>query len=305
MAIKVLEQSGLKWINIDRVDEEAITYLRDEFHFHELDLEDVAEESQTPKIDTYNNYLFIILQFPHWHGTKHTVTAQEVDVFLGDGYLITIQSSKSKQIKNFFYRCMKNSKIKKDWMSGSSGYLFYKLIEALYHNTRPILNNIGRTISDVEKDVFEEEQDTDIVKALAILRRNILGFRRIIDPQRYMISTLAHTRKPFLEEELNLYFDDVVDYLNKLWAYTNTYKDTVAGLHVTVESLINHRTNKVISALTVISVSLLPLTLLAGLYGMNIPLPYDDQPGFVWMMFLGLAGFIILSILYMRRKKML
>lgn len=304
MAIKELKQKNLKWINIDQVDAEALTYLKTNYNFHQLDFEDIQSESQTPKIDTYKNYLLIVLQFPQWKGSTQTVGSQEIDIFIGDGYLITIQHSKSKEMKNFFYRCMKNANVKRDWMSNDSGYLLYKLLESLFKNSQPALNAIGKQLSHIEDEIFDGSQDPAVVKRLAQHRRNILQFRRILDPQRYLVSTLSHTRRPFLDESLGIYFDDVQDYLNKLWAIVDSYKDTVEGLHVTVESLITHRTNNVIGALTIISVALLPLTLLSGIYGMNVDsLPYADKPLFVWGMF-GVLGIVIVgAIVFMKRKR--
>jgi len=259
-----------------------------------------------PKIDVYKNYLFLILQFPSWDPVTQTVLPFEVDFFIGDNFLITVQHQRSKDVKTCFYRCMKNRRVKKEWMGNTSGYLLYRLIDALYHNSRPILNNLGKRISVMEQDVFNGEPDTKIIRQLAMHRRNVLGFRRIIDPQRYLVSNLSHTRKTFLNESTSLYFDDINDYLNKLWAIVDNYQDTVHGLHVTVESLINQRTNKVISSLTVISVSLLPLTLLSGIYGMNIDnLPFSHYPRWVWMIFAGLALFIIGVIVTMKRKRWL
>ncbi|MFH1286684.1 MAG: magnesium transporter CorA family protein [Candidatus Magasanikbacteria bacterium] len=303
MAIKIIKEGGLSWINIDQINEESLAYLKENHNFHHLDLEDIQSESQTPKIDTYKKYLFLVLHFPHWNSTTKTVISHEVDIFIGETYLITVQHTKSKEMKNFFYRCMKNKKTKKDWMSGTSGYLLYRLVESLFNNSHPILNNVGKHISRAEDEVFAGEQDTKIIRELAVHRRNILSFRRIIDPQRYLIANLSHTRNEFIHEDLSLYFDNVVDYLNKLWAVSDTYKDTVDGLHVTVESLINQRTNKVIGALTVISVALLPLTLFSGIYGMNIGLPFAEKPHLVWVMFLGLAVFILLVIAMMKNRK--
>ena len=155
----------------------------------------------------------------------------------------------------------------------------------------------------VEQDIFGGEQDTNVVKKLAINRRNILNFRRIIDPQRYLIANLSHTRKPFLNEKTSLYFDNINDYLSKLWSIVETYRDTVNGLHVTTESLINQRTNKVIGVLTTISVALLPFTVLSSIYGMNIVgLPYAQNPLGVWLMFLGLAALVFITIVVMRKK---
>ena len=306
MSIKVLKQKELTWVNIDKLDDEALVYLKENYNFHHLDYEDLQGDVQTPKIDVYKNYLFLVFHFPHWNSLSQKVKSHEVDVFMGDGFLITIQHTKSKEIKNFFYRCTKNKKIKADWMQNGTGHLLYRLVESLFRSTQPILDTIGKQISDLENEIYSGEQDTKTVKELAIHRRNILQFRRILDPQRYLISNLSHIRKPFLDESLTIYFDNVSDYLSKIWSMTDTYRDTIDGLHVTVESLINHRTNKVISALTVISVSLLPLTLLSGIYGMNIAgLPYAQNPIWVWMMFIGLFSFIIIVIMVMKKKKWL
>ena len=150
MAIKIIEQKNLRWINVDTVDAESLQYLKENFNFHHLDLEDIQGESQTPKIDVYKNYLFIVLQFPHWSGETQTVIHYEMDIFIGENFLVTIQHIKSKEIKKFFYRCMKNKSIKRDWMSKESGYLLYRIIESLFRQTQPILNNIGKQISDIE-----------------------------------------------------------------------------------------------------------------------------------------------------------
>lgn len=305
MAIKVVKNASLRWINIDKVDDEAISYLRKNFNFHHLDIEDLRGESQTPKIDTYKNYVFLVLRFPHWRAITKTVAPLEVDFFIGPDYVITVQHSKSKDMKSFFYKVLRNNNVKKNWMSLGPGFLLYKIIESLFHNTQPILNNMGRSIADTEQEIFDGELDPEVVKQLAKHRRNVLGFRRILDPQRYLISSLSHIRKPFLPDEMALYFDNVSDYLTKLWSILNSYRDTISGLHITVESLINQRTNKVIGALTVISVALLPLTLLAGIYGMNIPLPLAHSPIFVWLMFIGLSAVIIAFIVVMKKKRLL
>lgn len=303
MAIKTLKTDNLTWVNIDQVDEEALTYLRTKHNFHHLDLEDVQGESQTPKLDTYNNYLFLIVQYPHWNPNLKQVVAYELNIFIGEGYLITIQHTKSKEMKDFFYRCMKNKTIRKDWMSRTSGYLLYRLLESFFKNSRPMLNRIGKELLIIEDNIFEQQPTAQTVRQLAVHRRANLNFRRIIDPQRYLIANLSHIRKPFLNEETSLYFDDISDYLTKTWAVADTYRDTINGLHVTVESLLAQRTNRVIGVLTVISVGLLPFTVLASIYGMNVEsLPFADNPVAVWSMFGVLAVIIIGLMITMRNK---
>lgn len=305
MAIKDIKKGKLTWTNIDRIDDEALEYLKKNHKFHHLDLEDVQSETQTPKIDVYKDYLFLVLHFPQWGEAGHKITSHEVDVFVGKNFLITIQHTKNKEIKNFFYRCMNNRKVSQEWLSQGSGFLLYKLTEALFHQSRPMLNRIGKQISVIEHDIFSGEQDVKDLQQLAMHRRNVLHFRRVIDPQRYLMSNLSHIRKPYLNEDLSLYFDDLRDYLDKLWAIVDTYKDTIAGLHLTVESIITQRTNKIITVLTVMSAALLPLTLLAGIYGMNISLPFSGSPVAVWSMFFLVILVLFFAFVFMRRNRWL
>ncbi len=306
MPVKTLKGKNLTWINIDKLDNEALDFLKTNYKFHHLDYEDLEGERQTPKIDVYKNYLFLVLHFPTWQTTGKKVSSHEVDVFIGDDYLITVQHTKSKEMKSLFYKVMKNKKMKSAWLDNDSGHLLYKITDSLFRTAQPIVDNIGKQINILENKIFTGEQDVRIVRELAIHRRNVLHMRRIIDPQRYLVGNLTHIRRSFLDDSMALYFDDITDYLNKILLITETYKDTIDGLHVTVESLINHRTNKVISALTVISVSLLPLTLLSGIYGMNIiGLPHAQNPVWVWMMFLGLFAVIMITIFIMKKRKWL
>lgn len=305
MAIKEIKKGSFIWVNIDRVDDEAIAYLKKNYSFHHLDLEDIQSETQNPKIDVYKDYLFLVLHFPQWHNSTKQIKSHEMDVFVGDNYLITIQHSKNKEIKNFFYRCMNNKNINKEWLSSTSGFLLYKLVEALFQQSRPILNNIGKQISGVEQEIFDGEPEIKEIRELAIHRRNILNFRRIIDPQRYLMSNLSHTRKSFLDESLSLYFDNMRDYLDKLWAIVDTYRDTISGLHITVESIITQRTNKIIAVLTVMSAALLPLTLLSGIYGMNINLPFANAPAIVASMFIIVVLVIFVAIFIMKKRRWL
>jgi len=306
MSVKIIEENGLTWINIDRVNEESIGYLRKNFKFHHLDLEDVQSGSQTPKLDVYKNYIFLILHLPIHRSNVNSLASNEIDFFVEGNTIITIQQNRSKELKRHFFRCKNNKNLRKKWFAADTGFLLYNVISVLFRDARPILNTIGKEISALEGHVFHGHQDSESVKQLAILRRNILSFRRMIEPQKYIISNLSHTKKPFLREENALYFDDINDYLGKLWAIVETYKDSIDGLHVTVESLINQRTNKVISALTVISVALMPLTLLSGIYGMNIEgLPHARNPIWVWVMFLGMTVAIFAVIFVMKKKKLL
>lgn len=306
MSVKIIEHQQFRWINIDTVNDEAIQYLKKNFNFHHLDLEDIQGESQTPKVDSYKNYLFAVLQFPRRSTQSNKIISAQIDFFIGENFLVTVQHSKSKDIKHFFYRCMKNRTVRREWMNKGSGYLMYNIIESLYRTSQPLLNQTGKELAALEEEIYSEDQDPKIIQKLAIHRRNILSFRRIIDPQRYVVSTLSNIRRPFLTEEIGLYFDNVYDYLSKVWSVLDSYNDTVGGLHITVESLLSQKTNRILNMLTVISVALMPPTLIASAYGMNIDkLPFAHNPTYVWIILLGVLGLNILVALLLRRKKWL
>lgn len=189
-------------------------------------------------------------------------------------------------------------------MSQGPGYLLYRLLEVLYRQSDSVVNNIGKRIRSAEKDVFEESKN--MARALADIRRHVLNFRAIIDPQRMVITQLAHINRSYISKDLSVYYDDISDYLNKLWLISSSYYELIRGLHDTNESLISHRTNQVIKMLTVFSVALLPLTLLSGIYGMNIEgLPWAHRPEIVWLLYGGLLVVIVITIVYFRKKKWL
>jgi magnesium transporter len=308
MAITTITSNNVSWSNIDELDAEAKAFLTKDHSFHPLDLEDVEARQQTPKMDVYKNYVFLVLQLPYWDPATRAITTQEIDIFAGKSYVITIQNSPPKELREFLSHCMNSPAIRDEWMNHGSGFLLYQILEALFHNTRPILNNLGKHIAALEEQIFSGNQQSGAILDLGIYRRDVLSFRRILDPERQIILSLSNVMPPFLvlDEPLQNYFDDINDYLNNMWAVVNSYKDTIDGLHVTVESLINRRINKIISSLTIISVSLLPLNLLSGIYGMNLEsLPFADEPRRVWAMFAGLSAIIIAAILFMKRKKWL
>ncbi len=310
MSYTQVTTSTLRWVNIPMITPEAIAHLEAQYDFHELDIEDIQEITQTPKLDVYKEYLFLVMQFPQWNHTTQQVIRHEMAVFLGDGYLITVQRGHSPDVVAFFERCMNSDTIKEDWMEGSSSYLLYNILEAMFHTAQPILNRIGKSLSTLEEDIFAGEPNTETIRSIALHRRNILNFKRILDPQRYLVSNLTHIRKPFMDQDISIYIDDIHDYLNKLWSIVNGYKDTVHGLHTTVESLINQQTNKdlkMISWLTVISTAMLPLTLVASIYGMNIePLPFAENYTFIiWSIFVTMSIGMIIGIIILQRKKYL
>ncbi len=302
MATKIKKYNNITWINIVEPNNEDLRYLKDKFKFHPLDVKDVEGEAQRSKIDVYANYAFLILRFPITYKTNNLIGSHELDIFLGKDYLVTIQKKKIKTLNQYFYKIANNKKLQNEIFKGKAALLLYHVLEEMYRKTMPLTDWQLKEINKIEQQVYEEETK-QAVKNLALVRRNVLTFKGIIDPQRLVIRTLVNLKKDYLSGDLANYFDDIADYVERIFGLLITSKELIDGLHETNESLSSHRLNRVIKILTVFSVSMLPLTLLTGLYGMNLQsLPLIHNENLVWYIFGGLAVAILGIFIYLNRK---
>ena len=168
-----------------------------------------------------------------------------------------------------------------------------------------MLDALAEDISDVEEQIFNA-LSPNAVRQLALLRRNILHIRRVVLPNKFVIDTLVKTKRIFLGKDSEVYFDDIDDHIERTWVLLENFRELIDGLHETNESLVSHRTNDIIRTLTIISVALLPLNLMASMYGMNIiGLPYADHPQIFWMIFGGMALLIFGMFVFLKTRRWL
>lgn len=272
--IKTISEGKFTWTNIVNPNEETMKMLKKKYDFHELDLEDCLSEAQRSKIDDYDDYLFIVLHFPYYDSRRKRIVQEEVDIFIGQNYLLTLHEAKLKAITNLAEKCEGDKLMTKEVMEKGSGYLLYILIRELFDDAFPMLDEMERSVNGIESDMFDSEAEKDMVRDILWLKKDIITCRRIIAPQRTVIAQLEHKNKKFLPEKLEVYFDDVVDKIEKIWSSLENLKELTEGLQNTNEILIGHQTNKIIKILTTFSVVLLPLTVITGFYGMNVNLPF-------------------------------
>jgi len=301
---KTLTIHNVTWHHIEKTSAKDIQYLAEEFHFHPLDLQDCYSVSQRPKIDTYPNYLFLVFHFPLYDQKRNRIRAYELNVFIGKGYLITLTQDVIPLLAEYFSELQEKGKRepKLDRLKNSPGYLLYKVLDLLFGNVVRVLDTMSQMIVDTEEEVYSDETK-QAAKDIGIVRRNVMNLRRHIQPQVGMLGQLVNMNASFLPKTLSVYFDDVHDNLERMWSMIETYKENIDGLHNTNESLINQKTSEVVKLLTIISVAFLPLTLLTGIYGMNITgLPYAEHPGAIFLFF-GIALLFVGAIIYFSRRK--
>jgi magnesium transporter len=297
--VEEIAAEGLRWVKIDRPAAVEQTWLEENFNFHALDLEDVLSRNQRPKIDQYDEYLFIVLHFPVFDSSAGRLGAGELDLFVGPGYLVTIPNQPLQPVEYLFERCRQKEEMRDQLFSRGSGYLLYRIVDDCFDYCFPMLRKIGNKLDALEEEIFEGRSE-EIVRDVSNAKQEIINFRKVIRPQRPVLRDLEKVKGRYLAPELDLeiYFDDIVDANERIWDMLENYKEVVEALEDTNESVISHRVNDILRVLTSISVIVLPLTFLASLWGMNVGVPGggDDSAfyaivGVMLLIMLGMVAF--------------
>ncbi len=294
-----LSAGGLTWIHLDAPSLPHAQELAERFGWHPLDVEDVMSKRQRPKIDDYadEGYLFCVLHFPVYDRTIQRLNAAELDVFVGPDYLVTLPTVELLPLTRLYRRCEEDTAFREQLFSKGSGRLLYEVLDDLFDYCFPILDKIGHKLDSLEDDVFEGRSE-EVVRDISNAKQEIISYRKIIKPERSTLRLLERHVERFLPEELELYFDDIVDAAERIWDILDNYKEVIEALEDTNESVISHRQNDVLRILTVFSVVLLPLTLITGFFGMNLNFPGFGTAWAFWtvcavmvLALIGLLGF--------------
>jgi magnesium transporter len=302
--VEVVEHGGLRWINIERPGPLDQAWLEEHFEFHPLDYEDVRSRNQRPKIDEYDDYLFIVLHFPVFDKAVGRLNTGELDIFVGPDYLITMPNVPLQPVEYLFERCRSNGQMREELFSKGPGYLLYKVVDSSFDYCFPMLRKIGNKLDRLENELFEGRSE-DIVRDLSNVKQEIINFRKIIRPQRSVLRDLERTKQRYIAEDLEVYFDDIIDASERIWDMLENYKEVVTALEDTNESLISHRLNDVLRVLTAFSVVLLPLTLIASIWGMNVRVPGEQSITAFWII-IGVMVVLLAGMLgYFRHRRWL
>jgi magnesium transporter len=276
-------------------------WLAEHFDFHALDLEDVMSRNQRPKIDEYPDYLFIVLHFPIFDKQVGRLNAGELDLFVGPDFIITLPNQPLKPVQYLFARCRTNEEIREQLFSKGTGYLLYQIVDQSVDYCFPMLRKIGNKLEQLEEEIFVGRGE-EIVRDISNVKQEIINFRKIIRPQRPVLRDLERTKQRYMREELEVYFDDIVDASERIWDMLENYKEVVEALDDTNESVISHRVNEILRVLTSFSVIVLPLTFVASLWGMNVGVPGEGDKTAFWIIAGACVAILIGMVSYFRRR---
>jgi magnesium transporter len=302
--VELVESPGLRWINIERPRSVDRAWLEERFEFHPLDYEDVFSRNQRPKVDEYDDYLFIVLHFPRYDKTVARLNAAEVDIFVGPDYLITLPNEEMQPIDYLFERCRSSEELRESLFSKGPGYLLYRIVDDCVDASFPMLRKMGNKLERIEDDIFEGESE-DVVRDISNVKQEIINFRKVVRPQRAAFRDLERTKTRYIAEDLDIYFEDISDASERVWDMLENYKEVVEALEATNESAIAHRTNETFRILTTISLIFLPLTLIASIWGMNVRVPGQGSIHAFWIIVIAMVLILGSTLAYFRHRRWL
>ena len=274
--------AGLRWINIPHYGAPEREWLEANFDFHPLDYEDLRSRNQRPKVDDYDDYLFVVLQFPRYDKEVGRLNAAELDVFVGPDYVITIPNRPIAALDYLFERCRNDSEFRDQLFGKGAGYLLYRIVDDSVDASFPMLRKIGAKLEALEDGVFEGRSN-EVVRELFTAKQEVINFRTIVRPMRPALVDLERTTSRYIADDLEMYFDDINDASERVWDMLENFKEVVEALEETNESVLSHQLNNILRILTAFSVILLPLTLIASIFGMNVHVPGQGQVEGFWL----------------------
>ncbi|HBA36410.1 TPA: hypothetical protein DCZ15_00885 [Candidatus Falkowbacteria bacterium] len=298
--------SRLKWLNIVNAGKTEIDYLRRNYAFDLAHLRSAsaAVSFQRPQIFRGGKYLFLILHFPTFKGGR--IVASEVDFFIGHGFLITAHNNSLKVLADFFNLGRKNPASLLAYSLESSAILLYEILNVLINSCYPLLDENSISLAEIEDLIFDRKQK-EAVEQILNLRRNIINVRKIIQNHKNIFQKLLEIESSIVEKgAIKKYYADLVEHSKRIWEILDNQKEMVEVLNNTNESLLNNQMTDIMKTLTIFSVIVFPLTLLAAIFGMNAKyMPFVDQPWGFWIiigiMLIGCVG----MLLFFRQKKWL
>ena len=270
------------WVDLDQPTPEEARILTDVFHFHELAVEDAMSESHHPKIESYGDYLYLILHGIDFSAKEHCFKTKDIDFFLGAQFLVTIHPRVSRSIGKVNEICRRNDRV----LGEGPAVLLHRIVDTMVDNYRPEVEELEERLDAIEDEVFENP-NPGLARKILNFKKDISSLRQVVLPQRDAVARLARREFSFITEQLAYRFRDVHDHLVRISDEAMFFQDRITGILDAHLSAVSNQLNQVMKVLTIFTTLAMPLTVLTGVYGMNVPLPHfpgGEHSQFWWVM---------------------
>jgi magnesium transporter len=274
--------TGLRWIDLEKQDDESLTVLKERFELHPLAIEDCAHFDQRPKMEEYGSYLFIVIHgFLCKADDGSDVEPLELHAFLGKDYLITIHDQPIAELETIWKRMAYDAPLTRR----GADFIYYSLVDAIVDSNFLILDKLSETLDDIEDEVIHRH-DSQHLSRIFTLKKTLVSMRRVLSPQRDVFALLSKRGHPCISDRTSLYFRDVYDHLVRIYESIDTGRDLLGNALDAYLSMAAQRTNDIMKRLTILSAIFLPLTFVTGFFGQNFDsLPFHN----IKVMWIGIA----------------
>lgn len=289
--------TSLAWTYVTNNDVKTTEALRRRFHFDPIDLRDMRPPLQRPKLVVRDGYLFMILLYPAYHKKSGQVETIEIDFFIQKDLLVTVNAGGNKKLEQLFTSASEEK-------HSDIGHLLYRILDTLLEQTFPMVVDLSDQIDSIEKRMFRDFEK-NLIQELLRVKMNIVAVRKAIQGHKMVIRQLIQASEGrFPIHRLEAYFNRLVEHTKELWDTLEIQHETINALHETNASLIDFRINEIMKTLTIFSVIVFPLTLLAAIFGMNaVNMPIVEHPYGFWIIIVLMAVGTFGMLLIFKRKR--
>ena len=299
-----IKNKNITWINITNPSEKDVEFLKNDFNICPSILKEYRPKIKRPKVEDYKNYLFAVIHFPVFNYKTRKTISIELDIILFENILITSYAGSFPELKKIFSKCGNNKLVKNYYLEKNAICLAYKILDKLIDTRMPMLDHIDDRIDDIEEEIFNGNE-RKMVSEIAIVKHDIIGFRKIVKPQRMVLESLIRMATKITNENLARVSTEVIGSNIKIWHTLENHKETIEALEHTNESLLSYKLSDTMKVLTAFSVLVLPMSLIANAFGMNLTngMPFIDSPFGFWIVIIIMFIIMTLSFIFFKFKK--
>ncbi|MFA6098702.1 MAG: magnesium transporter CorA family protein [Patescibacteria group bacterium] len=311
MPIEEIRAKNLRWVNITNVKSmrgPEINFLKKNFNFHPINLEDCKAEGQRPKIDIHRGHFFLVMLYPVYNRDSGEIVSREIDFFVGKDYIVTVHDNRMPVIVQLYnhLKKQKNSREKNEFLSNNVILVLYEMLNKLISHSFPMLDHISKDLHRAENNIFQG-REKQLVEQILSSRRNIVNYRKSMSAHKNILKKLSQANraiKLFEPSTADVYFNSLIDKAKDIWDTLESFKESIEALHDTNESLISFRLNQIMKYFTTISVVIFALTLIATIFSIKAPgTPFLNWPLGFWLIILVETIIASLTLYYFKKKR--
>ena len=301
-----IKNKEIKWINIANPNSKDVQFLKKDFNICPTVLKEYIPKIKRPKVEEYKDYLFVVIHFPVFNEKTKKTISTELDIILFKNILITSHTGLLPELKKIFERCNTDKDVKKYYLRENAVYLAYHILDKLIDTRMSMLDHVDDHIEYIEDQMFNGNEKK-MVNKIAMVKHDIISFRRIVKPQRMVLESMVRLIPKINNKDFFKYSSEVIGSNIKVWNTLENHKEMIEALEHTNESLLSYKLGNTMKILTAFSVIVLPLSLIANAFGMNITngMPFIDSSFGFWIVLYLMFIITSISFIFFKYKKWL